>query len=109
MHLSRLTLGKIALAWFVFLLVAAWVLPPLDSHQRVPPAVKGVAAVVCGLFIIGTLIALTTYFTRAWRKLGTVPNRSAYMTWLGLETIAALFVLCGLAYSTIIWAVAHLR
>ncbi len=32
-------LGFVALAWAVFFVLAAWVLPPLDSHQRPVPLV----------------------------------------------------------------------
>lgn len=85
------------LGWFVFLLGAALLLPPLDSHASAQPTVKAAFAVVGALFVIGTLVALMSYFMRAWQRLGTVPNRTAYMVWVGLETVAALFVLFGLA------------
>jgi quinol-cytochrome oxidoreductase complex cytochrome b subunit len=109
MQVSRLTLGGIAVGWFVFLLGAAFLLPPLDSHASVQPTVKAAFAVIGALFVIGTLVALMSYFMQAWQRLSTVPNRTAYMVWIGLETVAALFVLFGLAYSTVIFAVTRFR
>jgi hypothetical protein len=109
MQVSRLTLGRIAIGWFVFLLGAALLLPPLDSHASAQPTVKVAFAVIGTLFVIGTLVALMSYFMQAWKRLGTVPNRTAYMVWVGLETFAALFVLFGLAYSTVIFAGTRFR
>ena len=92
-----------------FPIAAAWFLPPLDSHVRVQPAVKAAFAVASVLLLVGTLIALMAYFTRAWRKLGTVANKTEYMVWVGLETIAALSVLFGFVYSSVIFGVEHFR
>jgi hypothetical protein len=55
------------------------VLPNLDSHTRADPVVKAIIAVVYTLFLIGTPIALVTYFNRAWRRVATVPNRTSYV------------------------------
>jgi hypothetical protein len=104
-----LTLGRIAFAWAIFLWGAALVLPQLDSHTRTHPAVKAIVAVVYALFLIGTSIALATYFNRAWRRVGTVPNRTAYVVWLSLESIAGMGVLGILAYSGGTFVVAHFR
>ncbi len=109
MPLSRLTVGRIALAWGVFLWCAGLVLPNLDSHTRVHPAVKAVVAVVYALFLVGTPIALATYFNRAWRRVGTVSNRTVYVVWLSLESIAAAGLLGILAYASISFAVARFR
>ena len=67
MTLSRVTLGKIAFGWAIFLWSAAMVLLNLGSHTRAHPFVKAIIAVVYTLFLIGTPIALTSYFNRAWR------------------------------------------
>jgi hypothetical protein len=107
--LSRLTLGRIAFAWAIFLWSAAIVLPQLDSHARAHPLVKAVVAVVYASFFIGTPIALASYFNQAWRRVRTVPNRTTYVIWLSLESIAGMGFLGLLAYTTITFAVAHLR
>jgi hypothetical protein len=84
LSLSRVTLGKIVLAWAIFLWCAAMVLPNLDSHTRVHPVVKAIITVVYVLYLIGTPIALVIYFKRAWGRVPTVPNKSAYVIWMSL-------------------------
>ena len=59
--------------------------------------------------LVGTPIALITYFNRAWRRAGMVPNRAAYVIWLSLESIAAVGLLGVLAYPAIIVAISRLR
>jgi hypothetical protein len=109
MILSRVTLGKIAFAWAIFLWCAAMVLPNLESHTRVHPVVKAIITVVYTLFFIGTPIALITYFHRAWRRATTVPNRTAYIIWMSLETVAGAGLLGVLAYATVSVAMARFR
>jgi len=106
---SRLTLGRIALAWAAFLWCAGLVLPNLDSHTPAHPAVRAIAAIVYALFLVGTPIALANYFNRAWRRVGTVSNRTAYVVWLSLESIAGAGLLGILAYASISFAVARFR
>ncbi len=109
MTLSRVTLGKVAFAWAIFLWCAGMVLPNLNLHTRAHPVVKAVTAVVYTLFLIGTPIALTTYFNQAWRRVATVPNRTAYVIWLTLESIAGAGLLGILAYATFTFAISHFR
>jgi hypothetical protein len=109
MLLSRLTLGKVALAWIVFLWGAALVLPNLDSHAQAHPAVRAIVAAGYATLLVGTPIALITYFNRAWRRVGTVPNTTVYVIWLSLESIAAVGFLAALAYPDVLFAVARLR
>jgi hypothetical protein len=106
---SRLTLGRVALAWFAFLWAAARVLPNLDSHAQANPVVKAMLAVGYATLLVGTPIALINYFNRAWRRVGTVPNTTVYVVWLSLESIAAVGFLALLAYSAIMFAVPRLR
>lgn len=109
MLLSRLTIGKVALAWIVFLWGAAVVLPNLDSHAQAHPTVKAIVAVGYALLLIGTPVALTTYFNQAWRRVGTVHNTAVYVIWLSLESVAALGLFGVLAYPAIIFALTRLR
>ena len=109
MTLSRVTLGKIAFGWAIFLWCAGMVLPNLDSHTRAHPVVKAIIAVVYTVFLIGTPIALATYFNRAWRRVETVPNRIAYIIWMSLESIAGAGLLGILAYATVSFALARFR
>jgi hypothetical protein len=109
MTLSRITLGKIAFGWAIFLWCAGMVLPNLDSHARAHPVVRAIIAVVYGMFLIGTPIALATYFNRAWRRVSIVPNRTAYLIWMSLESIAGAGLLGILAYATVSFAIARFR
>lgn len=109
MHVPKLSIGKVAIGWAVLLVGAALALPPMDSHAPVSPVLTGVIVTCCVALILATLIAVTTYFNRSWRRLGTVPNRAAYVTWLALESIATLGVLAMLMYPLIRLAVARLR
>src|SRR5690242_6495523 len=104
MVLSRVTLGKVALAWGVGLWCAAIVLPNHDSHTRAHPAVGAVTAFVWGLLCIGTLIALVNYFNRGWRRAATVPNRIAYVIWMGLESLAGVGLFGLVVWTTVAWA-----
>jgi hypothetical protein len=109
MLLSRLSLGRIAVGWAVFLWVAALVLPQLDSRARAHPAVQVIILTVYGLFLLGTPIALTNYFIGAWRRIGLVPNRIAYVSWLSLESIAGIALLALLAYAALSLTAFHFR
>jgi hypothetical protein len=109
MVLSKLTLGRVAIAWAVFLIGAAVALPPIDSRTPVHPAVTVIVFICCALLLIATPIAVFTYFNQAWRKIGSVPNKSAYAIWLGLESIVAVSILSTTAYAVISVAIARLR
>lgn len=85
------------------------VLPNLDSRTRAHPVVGAIIAVVYALFLIGTPIALGNYFNQAWRRLGTVPNRTVYAIWMSLESIAGAGLLGVLAYATVSFAIARFR
>jgi hypothetical protein len=107
--LSRLTLGRVALAWFAFLWIAALILPNLGSHAQAHPATKAIVAAGYVTLLISTPIALIGYFNRAWRRVGAVPNTTAYVIWLSLESIAGAGVLGLLLYSAIMFIVTRLR
>src|SRR5581483_10124465 len=109
MKLARITVGRIAFGWAIFLWSAAMVLPNLDSHTRVHSVVKAIIAIVYTVFLIGTPIALATYFNRAWLRIATVPNKTAYVVWMSLESIAGAGLLGVLAYATVSFAAAHFR
>jgi len=109
MMLYRLTVGKMVFAWATFLWCAALVLPNLDSHARVHPVVKTILVVVYTLYLIGTPLALSTYFNRAWRRVATVPNRTSYMIWLSLESLAGAGFLGILAYATVSFIASRFR
>jgi hypothetical protein len=104
-----MTCGKIALAWAVLLFSAALILPNLSLQMRTHTTVKIVIAAYWVLLLIGTPISLIDHFRRAWKKAAMVPNRTAYVTWLGLETACAAVFLAFLLFATIAAVVVSLR
>ena len=79
------------LGWMVFLIAAAWLLPPLDSRMQPDPVASVVVVAGCAVFLILTCASLYRYFNDSWRKWRDVPNRIEYVVWLSLETLAALW------------------
>ena len=91
-------LGIVLLGWFVFLALAASVLPPLDSHlQPTPPVFWGLLTFAVLLAIL-TVIVVPAYVYQSWLRLPTVPNGTAYGLWVGLESLFLLAVPVGLFF-----------
>lgn len=109
MTVSRVTVGRITIAWAILLWCSAVVLPNLDSQTRVHPVVKAIVAVVYPLLLIGTPITLVRYFIRAWRRATAVPNRTEYLIWISLESVAGAGLLGILLYATVSFAAATFR
>jgi hypothetical protein len=91
-------LGFVLLAWAVFFLLAAWVLPPLDSHLQPTPLVYRSVLTLTILLALPTVIVIPAYVYRSWLKLPTVPNRAAYGLWVGFESLLLLTLPIGLAF-----------
>lgn len=91
-------LGFVLLAWAVFLLLAAWVLPPLDSHLRPTPVVYRSVLALTILLAVPTVIVIPAYVYRAWLRFPTVPNRAAYGLWVGLESLLLLALPVGFTF-----------
>lgn len=91
-------LGFVLLSWAVFFLLAAWVLPPLDSRLQPTPLVYWSVLTVTILLALPTVVVVPAYVYRSWLKLLTVPNRTAYGLWVGLESLLLLGVPVGLAF-----------
>jgi hypothetical protein len=91
-------LGFVVLAWAVFFVLAAWVLPPLDSHLRPTPLVYRGVLTLTILLALPTVIVIPAYVYRAWLKLQTVPNRTGYGLWVGFESLLLLAAPVGLAF-----------
>jgi len=51
-------LGFVVLAWAAFLILAAWVLPPLDSHLRPRPLVYWSFATLTVLLALPTVVVV---------------------------------------------------
>ena len=91
-------LGFVLLALAVFFLLAAWVLPPLDSRLQPTPLVYWGVLTLTILLALSTVIVIPAYVYRAWLRFPTVPNRAAYGLWVGLESLLLLALPVGLAF-----------
>lgn len=91
-------LGFVVVAWAVFFVLAAWLLPPLDSHLQPTPVVYWSVVTLAILLTLSTVIVVPAYVYRSWLRLPTVPNRTAYGFWIGLESLLLLAVPIGLAF-----------
>ena len=97
----QLKVRHIALAWAWLLFGAALVLPTLSLQVRNSRGIKVAIGGYWLLLLIGTPIALVSYFKRAWRKASTMPNRgTTYIVWLSLESIAAILLFAALLFET---------
>jgi hypothetical protein len=101
MRLQRLRLTHVTFGWVIFLIGAAWLLPPLDSHLSTNAATRRLILTCCTVLVVATCIATVRYFIDAWGKLRAVPNRTAYAAWISLETLVAVVVLT--AAIALIW------
>jgi len=88
----------VLLAWAVFFLLAAWVLPPLDSRLQPTPLVYRSVLTLTIILALATVTVIPAYVYRAWLRLPTVPNRMAYGLWVGLENLLLLALPVGLAF-----------
>lgn len=75
--------------WAIFLVLAAMLLPPLDSRINPGPLLSDSFIVATIALSIYTAVFLFGYYIGSWRRVGLVPNRVEYTTWLGFQT--ALF------------------
>lgn len=84
----------IVCGWVVILVAAAVRLPwqSLEELEITDLLLSCLTIVWLAL----TLVALGAYFYRGWRRVPSVPNRSAYILWLGFESLCTLTALGGL-------------
>jgi hypothetical protein len=71
--------------WLVILGLAAVILPRTESKAIAFPLL-----VLMLLWFLLSVVPLVFYFYRAWRRVGAVPNRAAYIAWMSIETVFAL-------------------
>ena len=91
-------LGFVLLAWVIFLLIAALLLPPLDSHLQ-PGSIVGWGVVMMAILLaLTSMIIVPAYLYRSWLRLPTVSNRTAYGLWISFESLLLLAMLLGVAF-----------
>jgi hypothetical protein len=91
--MQPLKLKYVVGAWLIFLFCAAWLLPPLDSRVATNALLRNVMLACCVVLGLATCIGTLRYFKDAWSRAGSVPNRTAYIAWIGLQTLAAVLVM----------------
>ncbi len=80
------------LAWLVFPVPAALILPPLDSRQQSPPLVVWSCFALIVLLALVSAVIVPSYLYQSWSKLPSVPNKRVYGLWIGFETLLLLGV-----------------
>jgi hypothetical protein len=78
--------------WPVILFAAAITL----SDPRRPSAIATMILLLMGLWLVLSMVALSVYFYRGWRRINIVPNKAAYIAWMSMETALALAILAGI-------------
>ena len=92
-------IGLVTVGWFIGLILAALFIPPPDFGARHGSAFVKVLLGVLGIWFLYTAIAVPLYFYRAWRRLPTIPDKGAYATWLGFETLVVVSLLATMVYA----------
>ena len=91
-------LGFVLLAWFAFFVLAAIVLPPVDSHLQPAAPLWWSLLAVAVLLAVPTVIVIPAYVYQSWLRLPTVPNRTTYGLWVAFESLLLLAVPIVLAF-----------
>ena len=73
------------------------------------PLAKLLLEVVVVLLLVTTPFVVYQYFDSAWWKAASAPNKTAYVIWVGLETVAAVTVTCALLYAVAVQTLSHLH
>ena len=82
------------MGWLVILLSAAIILPRTDVSNAVAYPI----ILLMAIWFLLSVVALFFYFYRAWRRVGAVSNKTAYITWLSIESIFALAAVAGIVW-----------
>jgi len=88
----------VLLGWFAFLVIAAVILSPVDSHVEPGPVTLWSIVTITALLTLYTGVAVPAYLYQSWLRLPTVPNKTAYGLWIGLESLLLLSVAAGAVY-----------
>jgi hypothetical protein len=79
--------------WPAILGTAAVILP-----RDVPDAVAYPIILLTAVWFLLTVVALFVYFYRAWKRVGAVSNKAAYIAWLSIESTFALVAVAGIVW-----------
>ena len=73
---------------------AAVILPRTVSNAVAYPVIRLMA-----VWFLLSVVALFFYFYGAWKRIGAVSNRVAYIAWLTIESAFALAAVAGIVWS----------
>jgi hypothetical protein len=94
LHLKQVKWGPILLGgWLIILLWAAIILPRDVSNLVAYPIIALLA-----IWFLLSVVMVFVYLYRAWRRVGAVPNKSAYIAWLSIESVFALAAVAGIVW-----------
>jgi hypothetical protein len=97
MRLERMEWGPVLFCgWLVILVSAAMILPPTDS--KILSAIALPILVLMLIWLLLSVVALSFYFYRGWRRVAVIPNKTSYIAWMSIETGFALAVLGGIVW-----------
>jgi hypothetical protein len=80
--------------WLVILLSAAIILPRSDVSNAVAYPI----ILLMAIWFLLSVVALFFYFYSAWRRVGAVSNKGAYIAWLSIESMFALAAVAGIVW-----------
>jgi len=94
MRLKQTKLGLVLFGgWLVIILSAAVILPRDVSNAVAYPIILLIA-----IWFLLSVVALFFYFYMAWKRVGAVSNKAAYIARLGIESVFALAAVAGIVW-----------
>jgi hypothetical protein len=94
MRFSQIKWGLVLFwGWPVILGTAAVILPRTVSNAVAYPII-----LLMAIWFLLSVVALFFYFYRAWKRVGGVPNKAAYIAWLSIESVFALAAVAGIVW-----------
>jgi hypothetical protein len=94
LKLKRIGAGPILFGGWVIVLLSAAILLPRD----VPNVIAFPIIVLLAIWFLLSVVALFIYLYRAWRRVGAVSNKAAYIAWLSIESAFALAAVAGIVW-----------
>jgi hypothetical protein len=94
MKLKQIKSGLVLVGgWLMILLSAAIILPRDVSNAVAYPIILFMA-----IWFLLSVVALFFYFYKAWKRVGAVSNKAAYIAWLSIESAFALAAVTGIVW-----------
>jgi hypothetical protein len=84
--------------WPTFAIFARWETAAVILPHTVSNAVAYPIILLMAIWFLLSIVALFFYFYRAWKRVGAVPNKAAYIAWLIIESAFALAAVAGIVW-----------